>query len=70
MTANIEPLEVFRTFRTSDEARQYRATHGAGGWIFEPDDGGTCTLFPPSMPPASIFHHPLTAGQSGRLLAA
>lgn len=63
-------METIHRFATTQEARDYRHAHGIGGWIFEPDDGSAVTLFPPSIYPAAIFHHPLTRGQSGRLIGS
>lgn len=62
--------EVVRTFQTADDARAYRHEHGTGGWIFDDDAGSGAALFPPSMPPAHIFKHPMTRGLSGRLIGA
>jgi hypothetical protein len=60
---------VFRTFKSAQEARDYRHNHGTGGWIFVPDDGAEASLFPPHMSPTAIIHHDLTTGRSGPLLA-
>ncbi len=59
---------TYREFTTSDEARAYRHQHGTGGWIFVADDASGAVLFPPHMPPISIFHHPMTRGKSGALI--
>lgn len=61
-------MQVFRTFATVQQARDYRHEHGTGGWIFAPENG-PAILFPPEIPPSQIFNHPFTRGQSGRLLA-
>lgn len=64
-------METFRTFTSVQAARDYRFKHGSGGWIFERTDEGEfalVVLFPPSMPPAVIFHHPFTRGMTGRLI--
>lgn len=57
-------------FDTAKAAREYRREHGTGGWIFEPDNGGACILFPPHIPPFGIFNHGATRGQSGRLIGS
>jgi len=63
-------METLHTFPTALEARKYRHEHGTGGWIFDDDSGAGAVLFPPSMPPAHIFRHPMTRGRSGRLIGA
>lgn len=55
-------------FDTAQEARTYRHEYGTGGWIFVPEDGGQVILFPPELPPISIFRHPITNGRSGDLI--
>lgn len=62
-------MQTFRTFSSEQQARDYRYEHGTGGWIFVPD-AGEVTLFPPEMPPAQIMNHPMTRGQSGRLIGS
>lgn len=62
------PTGTFYTFKTAQDARDYRHQHGTGGWIFAPDNGGPVVLFPPHMPPIEIFHHPMARGQSGNLI--
>jgi hypothetical protein len=66
-------------FNTVDQAMEYRHTNGTGGWIFAPEspvDGSKhwteCAkvlLFPPDFTPSLIFTHPLTRGQSGKLIS-
>jgi hypothetical protein len=63
-------MEILRTFTSAKEAREYRHEHGTGGWIFDDDNGSGAILFPPSMPPSHIFHHPITRGRSGQLIGA
>jgi hypothetical protein len=61
--------DTFRTFQSAQAARDYRHEHGTGGWIFVPETAGEeVVLFPPSMMPAHIFHHPFTRGRSGKLI--
>ena len=68
-------METLLMFATSQQARDYRREHGTGGWIFQPTDTENahynwhqCVLFPPSMPPAQIFNHPITKGRMGKLI--
>lgn len=61
-------MQTFRTFPNGQAARDYRHTHGTGGWIFVDDITGGATLFPPEMPPSAIFHHAITRGKSGNLI--
>lgn len=63
-------MRTLHTFPTARHAREYRHLHGTGGWIFAPDDGSESILFPPDMMPAQIFRHPMTRGQSGRLIGS
>jgi hypothetical protein len=63
-------MRLYREFPTEKAARDFRHENGTGGWIFAPADSSPCHLFPPDMPPAEIFSHPLTAGKSGRLIGA
>ena len=56
-------------FSNAQDARDYRHTHGTGGWIFVPENG-LVVLFPPCMPPAHIFKHPITRGRTGELIGA
>lgn len=63
-------MKTLHTFPSLHAAREYRHTHGTGGWIFAPDDGGESVLFPPDMPPSAIFRHPITRGRDGRLIGA
>ena len=63
-------MQVFRTFNTAQDARDYRYENGTGGWIFAPDNGAPSILFPPEVTPTAIFNHPLTKGQTGRLLGS
>jgi hypothetical protein len=63
-------MNNFRTFPSTQAARDYRHANGTGGWIFSPDDGGETILFPPDMPPIAIFHHPMTRGKSGTLIGS
>jgi hypothetical protein len=63
-------METFRTFNSTQDARDYRHEHGTGGWIFTPDDAGQSILFPPEYTPAGIFRHPFTVGRSGNLIGS
>lgn len=63
-------METFLTFPTGKAARDYRHANGTGGWIFVSDADGRATLFPPNMSPSGIFNHPMTRGQSGRLIGS
>ena len=63
-------MQTYRQFTTVGEARMYRHENGTGGWIFVSAADNSATLFPPEMPPTAIFHHPLTRGLSGELLAS
>lgn len=59
----IEPHQVIRTFLTVLAAREYRHTHGTGGWIFVPADKSQyVVLFPPGMSRSSIMAHPMCVG--------
>ena len=63
--------ETLMEFATGQDARDYRHAHGTGGWIFVPDAAGEkSVLFPPSVCPSEIFHHPITRGRSGNLVGA
>lgn len=62
------PIGTYYEFTSAEAARAFRYVHGTGGWIFEPDNGAACILFPPWMPPSMIFNHPLTKGRSGNLI--
>ena len=61
-------VSIFRTFKTKQDARDYRYNNSTGGWIFVPEDGTECILFPPEMAPIDIFHHWITKGKVGDLL--
>jgi hypothetical protein len=61
-------METFRLFDNLQSARDYRYINGTGGWIFEPDNGEKCILFPPEYPPIAIFNHQLTRGKCGKLI--
>ena len=65
-----QPLYSIRAFLSEQEARDYRHDNGTGGWIFAGEAGALVWLFPPHMPPADIFHHPLTRGMSGKLIGS
>lgn len=56
-----------RFFIHKDEALRFRHEHGAGGWIFVPEEGESI-LFPPCFPPIKIFNHPATKGRTGKLI--
>lgn len=70
-------MQTYRFFDTLQQARDYRYQNGTGGWIFAPEhtpdpkpySETQCVLFPPEFTPHAIFHHPLTRGRSGRLIA-
>ena len=47
-------MEIFRTFASAQEARDYRHEHGTAGWIFEGDDG-LVILFPQNYMPSGIL---------------
>lgn len=59
---------IFRTFETSNAARQYRRETGCGGWILVDSATGQATIFPPEMPPSAIFRHPIARGVTGELI--
>jgi len=61
-------METLYTFRSRQDARDYRHANGTGGWIFSADDGSMNVLFPPHYCPSDIFRHPLTRGLSGALI--
>ena len=61
-------MDKFLGFRSLQAAREYRHEQGTGGWIFVSDATGYATIFPPEFPPAAIFNHPMTRGQSGQLI--
>lgn len=63
-------MRVFLEFECELEARQYRHENGTGGWIFVPEDYGKVVLFPPDLPPSSIFEHPMSRGRSGHLIGS
>lgn len=63
-------MNIYREFKTVQDARDYRHINGTGGWIFAPDNGAAVVLFPPHMPPSNIFRHPLTRGLSGALIGS
>jgi hypothetical protein len=62
--------ESYRIFPTLQKAMAYRHEHGTGGWIFEDEQTGEATLFPPHLSPAQIYTHRLTRGRSGRLIGS
>lgn len=62
-------MQSFHTFPNASAAREYRHVYGTGGFIFADDLTGSAILFPPNFAPFAIFHHALTKGRSGRLLA-
>ena len=62
--------ETIRTFDSAVNARRFRHEYGVGGWIFEDEADGSAILFPPSLYPAAIFHHPMTKGRIGRLIGS
>lgn len=64
------PLYSYRVFAGAKDAREYRHQQGTGGWIFVPDGGGECILFPPHLTPADIIRHPLTARKTGALVGS
>lgn len=66
--AEAQPMATLQLFSTAQAARDYRHEHGSGGWIFTDDE--VTVLFPPHMPPAHIFSHPLMKGRSGELIGA
>jgi hypothetical protein len=65
---------TFRTFTSLQAARDYRYTHGTGGWIFapepNPDEYMQCILFPPEMTASDVFNHSLTKGRDGLLIGS
>lgn len=63
-----EPVHTFRTFYAEQDARDYRHEHGTGGWILVGDCSAPVILFPPSMAPTEIFHHPISRGVTGKLI--
>jgi len=69
---------TLRLFPSVDAAMSYRYESGSGGWIFAPDvrpenahfTAQHCViLFDIGFTPSSIFTHPITSGQSGRLIS-
>jgi len=60
-------MSTFHTFETESAAREFRATNGAGGWIFVCDETGAAVLFPAHMTPSAVMTHAL-APRSGRLI--
>lgn len=64
------PIDTFRTFANSKDARTHRHEHGTGGWIFENEIDGKAILFPPHMTPSNILTHALTRGQAGLLIGS
>ena len=62
-------MKTFRTFKTTQEARDYRHQNGTGGWIFSPIDNSDSILFPPEFTPTAIVNHPTTCGKTGFLFA-
>lgn len=67
-TAPVEPLQTFRTFRTGQDALIYRHQTGCGGWVFVPEDDSVAVIFPYTMTPSQIFHHPLWKSRFGELI--
>lgn len=65
-------MKTYRTFATWQEACEYRALNGTGGFVFVPVTekalGDESILFPAGMTPTLIFNHPLTMGLSGELV--
>jgi hypothetical protein len=65
-------MKTYRTFSTWQEAAQYRALHGTGGFIFVPVTekalADESILFPVGYTPTAIFNHVLTRGLSGELI--
>ena len=65
-------METFHTFNTWQEAAQFRAMNGTGGFIFVPvtekELGDNSILFPVGYTPSKIFNHVLTCGLSGELI--
>jgi len=70
-------MNTYKTFANETDARTYRHEHGAGGWIFVPENEKPqfypfheVILFPPEFTPSSIFNHPFTKGRTGKLIGA
>lgn len=63
-------MRALLEFDCEVDARQYRHEKNTGGWIFVPEDRGKVILFPPEMPPAHIFNHPISRGRSGLLIGS
>ncbi len=61
-------MRLFAEFATATQAREYRHTHGTGGWIFEDEATGSAVIFPPDMTPTGIMLHAMTRGKSGNLI--
>ena len=67
-----QPIATFREFASSQDARTYRHENNTGGKIFTSTDDKPrlVLLFPPQMSPYAIYHHPMTAGRAGMILAS
>lgn len=63
-----QPVDMFLTFYSEQDARTYRHEKGAGGWIFVPEDPGPIVLYPPNYSPSMIFRHPMVRGLTGNLI--
>lgn len=65
-------MTTYRTFKTWQEAAQYRMEHGTGGFIFVPVTdkalADEAILFPYNYTPSKIFTHQLTRGLSGEII--
>lgn len=60
-----EPILI--TFATAQAALAHKEQHG--GWVFVPDECSNATWFDAEvLTPTGIMRHPVTRGQSGRLL--
>lgn len=69
LNAQLPECETFRVFPSRQTARDYRYRSGCGGWIFAAEGDGFAMIFPPSMTPTAIFHHPMVKGMCGELLS-
>lgn len=65
-------MRTYRTFDTWQEAAQYRAINGTGGFIFVPVANHALVsesiLFPVGMTASKVMLHQLTKGLSGELI--
>lgn len=60
------PVSVY-IFPSEQEAREYKAEHSIGGWLFIAEKIGTTYLFSHHFTPSQIMRHPILFGLSGKL---